>query len=99
LYALEDPRRTAQAYWGAYGAAKAGLEHLLCTVAAEYRNTGPRVLGVRLPALRSGLRQLAFPAEPPDRAADPAPYAACLVELLRRPVAGPVLDWSSSGQP
>jgi NAD(P)-dependent dehydrogenase (short-subunit alcohol dehydrogenase family) len=53
----------AQAYYGAYGVAKAGLEQLSKITVAE----NPKIMGViaRFPALASHFRTKIYPGEPP----------------------------------
>lgn len=66
LVPVNAPALCGSAYWGAYGAAQAGLRNVLGTFAAECERSGPQVLAAQLPPLRSNLRLKAFPAEPPD---------------------------------
>ena len=54
-----DPR----AYWGAYGATKAGLEHLALTWAAETRTTRLRVNLFEPGPIATRLRAQAMPGE------------------------------------
>ena len=64
--------RHGRAYWGAYGAAKAGLENLMQTLADELEaNTAVRVNSYDPGPVRTALRYSAYPAE--DRAVLPAP--------------------------
>jgi NAD(P)-dependent dehydrogenase (short-subunit alcohol dehydrogenase family) len=66
LLPLNSPELCSSAYWGAYGAAQAGLRNLLASFAAECERAGPQVLAAELPPLRSNLRLKAFPAETPS---------------------------------
>ena len=59
------------AYWGAYAAAKAGLEMLARTYAAELAKTRVRVCLIDPGPVRTALRAKAFPGEDPAR--NPAP--------------------------
>jgi NAD(P)-dependent dehydrogenase (short-subunit alcohol dehydrogenase family) len=79
---LTDARaREPKAYWGAYGATKAGMEHLVLTWADELRLTRLKV-GLFDPGpVRTKLRSNAFPGEDPTtlpRPEDVAPAVAAL---------------------
>jgi NAD(P)-dependent dehydrogenase (short-subunit alcohol dehydrogenase family) len=80
--------RAPLAYWGAYGATKAGMEHLVLTWADELRKTRLRVNLFDPGVVRSRLRAGAFPGEDPatlPRPEDVAPALAalCLPEEMR----------------
>lgn len=80
--------RAPLAYWGAYGATKAGLEHLVLTWADELRKTRLRVNLFDPGVVRTRLRANAFPGEDPaslPRPEDVAPALAalCLPEETR----------------
>jgi NAD(P)-dependent dehydrogenase (short-subunit alcohol dehydrogenase family) len=81
---LTDARvRSPLAYWGAYGATKAGMEHLVLTWADEVRTTRLRVNLFDPGPVRTRLRYNAFPGEdpaqlPPPEAIAPAIAALCL---------------------
>ncbi len=80
----EDPR----AYWGAYGAAKAGLSALAAILADEWENRpNLRVDAVVPGPMRTPLRALTHPGE--DRSALPLPEALVplYLHLLSRPKA------------
>jgi NAD(P)-dependent dehydrogenase (short-subunit alcohol dehydrogenase family) len=53
------------AYWGPYSASKAGLEALVKTYAHEIANTNVRANIIRPGAVRTEMRQQAFPGEDP----------------------------------
>lgn len=55
------------AYYGAYGAAKAGLEQLMKTLAAEHRESTIDFYTARLTAFQSDMRSRLFPAENPTQ--------------------------------
>ncbi len=63
----------AIAYWGAYAASKAALEHLTLTYAAEVKATNIRVNILDPGVVRTRMRAQAFPAE--DVTTLPAPEA------------------------
>lgn len=76
-------RRVAEpkAYWGAYGATKAGMEHLVQTWAQEVATTPLRVNLFDPGAVATAMRASAFPGEDPatlPRPADVAPRLAAL---------------------
>jgi NAD(P)-dependent dehydrogenase (short-subunit alcohol dehydrogenase family) len=76
-------RRAAEprAYWGAYGATKAGMEHLVRTWAQEVALTPLRVNLFDPGAVATAMRAAAFPGEDPatlPQAADVAPALAAL---------------------
>jgi NAD(P)-dependent dehydrogenase (short-subunit alcohol dehydrogenase family) len=71
------------AYWGLYGAAKAGMEHLVRCWAAEVATTPLRVILADPGPVATPLRANAFPGQDPARMARPqdvAPGLAALVE-------------------
>ncbi len=80
--------RMPRAYWGAYGASKAGMEYLALAWAEETRNTRLRVNLFDPGPMATRLRLRAMPAE--DRSGLPAPAeiapalaALCLPEETR----------------
>ena len=75
--------RRARAYWGAYAVSKFGIEGLANLLAEEVESAGtPRVVCVNPGPMRTALRRRAFPAEPPDAAADPDAVAGALLLAL-----------------
>jgi NAD(P)-dependent dehydrogenase (short-subunit alcohol dehydrogenase family) len=72
-----DPR----AYWGAYGATKAGLEHLALTWAAETRTTRLRVNLFEPGPIATRLRAQAMPGEDPRSLPLPAHIAPAIAAL------------------
>ena len=73
--------RTPKAYWGAYGATKAAMEHLVLTWADEVCNTAVRVNLFDPGPVATRLRRDAFPGEIPDRLRRPADVAPALAGL------------------
>ncbi|WP_426956520.1 SDR family NAD(P)-dependent oxidoreductase [Muricoccus radiodurans] len=78
-----------KSYWGAYGATKAGLEHLVTTWAAEVANTPLRVNLFDPGVVATRMRATAMPGEDPStlpRPSDIAPRIAalCLPEEARQ---------------
>lgn len=82
VFALDDPQRVGQAYWGGYGAAQHGLAALVGMLHAELANTGIRVAGLRPGPMRTALRSRAYVEETDRSARDPGAYAHACVELL-----------------
>jgi len=79
---LTDRRaREPLAYWGAYGATKAGMEHLVLTWAGEVRTTRLRVNLFDPGPVRTRLRSNAFPGENPAFQPLPETVAPALVGL------------------
>jgi NAD(P)-dependent dehydrogenase (short-subunit alcohol dehydrogenase family) len=70
-----------KAYWGMYGAAKAGMEHLVQTWAQEVARTPLRVNLADPGIVATKMRALAFPGEDPATIAQPASVAPGLAAL------------------
>ena len=71
-----------RAYWGAYGASKAGFETLLLAYAEETRNLGRISIAIVDPgATRTAMRARAFPGEDPASVKPPEDVAARIVAL------------------
>jgi NAD(P)-dependent dehydrogenase (short-subunit alcohol dehydrogenase family) len=69
------------AYWGLYGAAKAGMEHLVRCWAAEVATTNLRVVLADPGAVATQLRANAFPGEDAARIRVPADVAPAIADL------------------
>ncbi|WP_135467865.1 SDR family NAD(P)-dependent oxidoreductase [Crenalkalicoccus roseus] len=69
------------AYWGLYGAGKAGQEHLVRAWAAEVANTRLRVNLLDPGPVATMLRGTAMPGEDPRRLAQPADIAPAIAAL------------------
>jgi NAD(P)-dependent dehydrogenase (short-subunit alcohol dehydrogenase family) len=79
---LTDARaREPKAYWGAYGATKAGMEHLVLTWADELRLTKARVNLFDPGPVRTRLRHNAFPGEDPATVPSPTDVAPAVATL------------------
>ncbi|WP_363797875.1 SDR family NAD(P)-dependent oxidoreductase [Lysobacter firmicutimachus] len=82
VFAVDDPQRVGQAYWGGYGAAQHGLAALVGMLHAELGNSPVRVSGLRPGPMRTPLRARAYVEESDRAAREPAAYAAAAVTLL-----------------
>ena len=70
-----------RAYWGAYGATKAGMEHLVLSWAAEVTTTPLRINLFDPGVVATRMRADAMPGEDPARLAKPADVAPGLADL------------------
>jgi NAD(P)-dependent dehydrogenase (short-subunit alcohol dehydrogenase family) len=70
-----------RAYWGAYGATKAAMQHLVLTWADEVRETPLRVNLFRPGPVATRLRFQAMPGEDPSRLPRPSDVAPALAAL------------------
>ncbi len=71
------------AYWGAYGASKAGLDNLMVTLAEELENTTKiRVNSIDPGAIRSNFRRTAFPGELATESPLPESIMPCYLYLM-----------------
>jgi len=82
VFALDDPQRVGQAYWGGYGVAQFGLRGLIESLHHELRNGPVRVCGIQPGPMRTGLRARAFTHEEDAAPLDPSSYAEACVQLL-----------------
>jgi NAD(P)-dependent dehydrogenase (short-subunit alcohol dehydrogenase family) len=73
--------RAPKAYWGAYGATKAGMEHLVLTWADEVKTTRLRVNLFNPGATATRLRGQAMPGEDPTTLPEPEDVAPSLAAL------------------
>jgi NAD(P)-dependent dehydrogenase (short-subunit alcohol dehydrogenase family) len=70
-----------KAYWGAYGATKAGMEHLALTWAAETRSGNLRVNLFDPNVVRTRMRADAMPGEDPLTLQPPETVAPQIADL------------------
>ncbi len=82
VFALDDPARVGQAYWGGYGAAQYGRRGLLASLHGELAASRVRVAGLQPGPMRTPLRARAYTHHEDLDAVDPARYAAACVDLL-----------------
>ena len=73
--------RRPTAYWGAYGATKAAMEHLVLTWAGETETTRLRVNLADPGPVGTRLRRAAFPGEDPNKPARPEEVAPGIADL------------------
>ncbi|MDQ3229672.1 MAG: SDR family NAD(P)-dependent oxidoreductase [Pseudomonadota bacterium] len=82
VFAVDDPSRVTQAYWGGYGVAQQARAALISILHAELAAGPVRVSGLQPGPMRTSLRAKAY-AEDSDRvSADPSVYADACVTLL-----------------
>ena len=81
VFVTDARARAPAAYWGAYGATKAGLEHLALTWAAETRNSSLRVNLFDPGVVATKLRATAMPGENPATLPRPEEVAPALARL------------------
>jgi NAD(P)-dependent dehydrogenase (short-subunit alcohol dehydrogenase family) len=68
--------------WGAYGASKAGLDHLARVWSAELADTGVRIVSLDPGDMDTPMHAAAIPDADPATLADPDDVAARIVDLL-----------------
>jgi NAD(P)-dependent dehydrogenase (short-subunit alcohol dehydrogenase family) len=73
--------RAPKAYWGAYGATKAALEHLVLTWAQEVATSRVRVNLFDPGVVATRMRAAAMPGEDPHSLAQPADVAPAIADL------------------
>ncbi|WP_333585810.1 SDR family NAD(P)-dependent oxidoreductase [Phenylobacterium sp.] len=83
-----------KAFWGAYGATKAGAEHLVRTWGDELENTTVRAALIDPSAMRTKMRAEAMPGEDPQSLPDPAEIGPMVVELAQAELTPPVKVFS-----
>jgi len=72
-----------RAFWGPYGASKAGMEAIVRTWADELENTQVRAVLLDPGAMRTRMRAEAMPGEDPNDLPDPAQIGPLIVELAQ----------------
>lgn len=81
IFLLDEEGTSRRPLYGAYGIAKGALGELAAMLDRELAASGVRVLGARLPPMRTALRARAWFAEDPGLVPDPA---SCAAEILDR---------------
>lgn len=82
VFALDDPRRVGQPYWGGYGVAQHGLRALVHMLHAERASTSLRVSALQAGPMRTALRARAYAQDNDPALADASHYAAHCLTLL-----------------
>ncbi len=82
VFVLDDPARSAGAFWGGYGIAQAGQAALIRMLQAELGEHGPRISGLQPGPMRTNLRAKAYQVNADLKARPAEHYAAACVELL-----------------
>jgi NAD(P)-dependent dehydrogenase (short-subunit alcohol dehydrogenase family) len=75
--------------WGAYGAAKAALDHLSRIWAAELADAGVRMIAVDPGEMATRMHADAMPDADPSALADPTTVATRIVEIISDPARAP----------
>ncbi|WP_411287516.1 SDR family NAD(P)-dependent oxidoreductase [Phenylobacterium sp.] len=91
-----------KAFWGPYGASKAGMEHIVRTWADELEQTPIRAVLLDPGIMRTKMRAEAIPGEDPTTLPDPAEIGPLIVDLaqadLGLPMANVVFsEWATAG--
>ena len=82
VFAVDDPARVNQAYWGGYGVAQRARAALISILHAELAAGPVRVSGLQPGPMRTALRARAY-AEDSDRVSrEPSAYSEACVTLL-----------------
>ena len=81
VFVSDEHARAPQAYWGAYGATKAAMQHLVLTWAEELRITRLKVNLVVPPPTATRLRAHAMPGEDQATLPKPADIAPAIAAL------------------
>jgi NAD(P)-dependent dehydrogenase (short-subunit alcohol dehydrogenase family) len=84
-----DAAVEAYAHWGAYGTAKAALDHLTRIWAAEMSDADVRLFAVDPGEMNTGMHADAMPEADPATLTDPAEVAARIVDMIADPTAAP----------
>ncbi|HYD44993.1 MAG TPA: SDR family NAD(P)-dependent oxidoreductase [Phenylobacterium sp.] len=92
-----------KAFWGPYGASKAGMDHLVRTWADELENTSVRAVILDPGGMRTKMRAEAFPGEDPMTLPDPSEIGPLIVELAQADLGLPkeailFSDWKAAGR-
>lgn len=82
VFVLENLDRVNQAYWGAYGIAKTGLEGMLRILHDETDHGSVRVSALRPGPMRTSIRARAYVEEAATHSPEPSHYAPACVYLL-----------------
>jgi len=91
-----------KAFWGPYGASKAGMEHLVRTWADELEQTPIRAVLLDPGIMRTKMRAEAMPGEDPTTLCDPAEIGPLIVDLAQADLGLPMAnvlfsEWATAG--
>jgi NAD(P)-dependent dehydrogenase (short-subunit alcohol dehydrogenase family) len=81
IFTTSGVARSPFAYFGAYAASKAALEHMVKVWAAELHKTSIKANLLDPGVVRTRMRAHAFPGEDPDQHPEPAQITERFVEL------------------
>lgn len=104
IYLTTGRVQRPKAFWGVYGATKAGAEHLFRTWADELANTTVRGVLVDPDVMRTRMRAEAMPGEDPSTLPDPSEIGPLMVELAAADLAPGATSvdfsaWRAKAQP
>lgn len=88
VFTVDDPARSAGAFWGGYGLAQQAQASLVTMLQAELGEHGPRISGLQPGPMRTSLRARAFQPNTDAKARPAIDYASACVELLSAAGAG-----------
>lgn len=93
-----------KAFWGPYGASKAGMEHIVRTWADELETTTVRAVLVDPGAMRTRMRAEAMPGEDPMDLPEAPEIGPMMVELAQADLGAPKTSvffgaWKANGLP
>jgi NAD(P)-dependent dehydrogenase (short-subunit alcohol dehydrogenase family) len=100
IFLTSSVAKSPRAFWGPYGAAKAGLEALVASYAEEMAITPVRACVVNPGGMRTQMRKVAFPGEDPMSLPAPEEIVPLMIDLARTdqdPPSGIISfrDWKS----
>lgn len=84
IFLTASRAHTPKAFWGPYGATKAGMENLVRTWADELEQTEIRAVLLEPGAMRTRMRAEAMPGEDPETLPDPSEIGPLIVELAQK---------------
>lgn len=102
IFLTSGRARSPKAFWGSYAATKAALEALVRCWADEVDGSALRAVILDPAAMRTKMREQAYPGEDPATLTDPAEIGPLIVELARSADPGPparsvnFIEWKSA---
>jgi len=88
VFVLDDPQRSAKAFWGAYGASKAALAAFAAILHEETSSSSVRVHALLPAPMRTALRRMAYFGENTQERETPESAADAVTFLLGAHAAG-----------